>query len=38
LKNPIEMSEAQIAEYKKHYHRTARPLQPLGERPVSESW
>jgi carbonic anhydrase len=37
LKNPIEMSEAQIAEYKKHYHDTARPLQPLGERPVSES-
>ena len=38
LKNPIEMSEAQIAEYKKRYHGTARPLQPLGERPVSESW
>jgi carbonic anhydrase len=37
LKNPIEMSEAQIAEYKKRYHNTARPLQPLGERPVSES-
>jgi carbonic anhydrase len=37
LKNPIEMSEAQIAEYEKHYHNTARPLQSLGERPVSES-
>jgi carbonic anhydrase len=37
LKNPIEMSEAQIAEYKKHYHDNARPLQPMGERPVSES-
>jgi carbonic anhydrase len=37
LKNPIEMSEAQIAEYRKHYHNTARPLQPLGERPVTES-
>jgi carbonic anhydrase len=37
LKNPIEMSEAQIAEYQKHYHNTARPLQPLGERPVTES-
>ena len=37
MKNPIEMSEAQIAEYKKHYHGTARPLQPLGERPVTES-
>jgi carbonic anhydrase len=37
MKNPIEMSEAQIAEYKKHYHNTARPLQPLRERPVLES-
>jgi len=37
MKKPIEMSEAQIAQYKKHYHNTARPLQPLGERPVAES-
>jgi carbonic anhydrase len=37
MKNPIEMSEAQIAQYKKYYHDTARPLQPLGERPVMES-
>jgi len=37
MKKPIEMSEAQIAEYKKYYHNTARPLQPLGERPVVES-
>jgi carbonic anhydrase len=37
MKNPIEMSEAQIAQYKTHYHDTARPLQPLGERPVTES-
>ena len=37
MKNPIEMSEAQIAEYRKYYHNTARPLQPLGERPVVES-
>ena len=37
MKKPIEMSEAQIAEYKKYYHKTARPLQPLGERPVVES-
>jgi carbonic anhydrase len=37
LKNPIEMSEAQIAEYQKHYHNTARPLQPLGQRPVTQS-
>lgn len=37
LKNPIEMSEAQIAEYKKHYHDTARPLQPANDRPVSET-
>jgi len=37
MKKPIEMSEAQIAEYTKYYHNTARPLQPLGERPVVES-
>jgi len=37
MKNPIEMSAAQIAQYKKYYHNTARPLQPLGERPVVES-
>jgi carbonic anhydrase len=37
LKNPIEMSEAQIAEYRKYYHNTARPLQPLNNRPVVES-
>jgi carbonic anhydrase len=36
MKNPIEMSEAQIAEYKKHYHDTARPLQPANGRPVAE--
>lgn len=36
MKNPIELSEAQIAEYTKHYHNTARPLQPLNGRPVSE--
>jgi carbonic anhydrase len=36
MKNPIELSEAQIAEYAKHYHNTARPLQPLNDRPVSE--
>ena len=36
MKNPIELSEAQIAEYKKHYHDVARPLQPLNDRPVSE--
>jgi len=37
MKNPIEMSEDQIAYYKKYYHNTARPLQPLRERPVLES-
>jgi carbonic anhydrase len=37
MKNPIEMSEAQIAAYKTHYHNTARPLQPLNDRPVFES-
>jgi carbonic anhydrase len=36
MKNPIELSEVQIAEYTKHYHNTARPLQPLNGRPVSE--
>jgi len=36
MRNPIEMSEAQIAEYTKHYNNTARPLQPLNDRPVSE--
>jgi carbonic anhydrase len=37
MKNPIEMSAAQIAQYTKHYHNTARPLQPIGERPVAET-
>jgi carbonic anhydrase len=36
MKNPIELSEAQIAQYTKHYHNTARPLQPLNDRPLSE--
>jgi carbonic anhydrase len=36
MKNPIEMSEAQISEYAKHYHNAARPLQPLNGRPVVE--
>jgi carbonic anhydrase len=36
MKNPIELSEAQIAQYTKQYHNTARPLQPLNDRPVSE--
>lgn len=37
LKNPIEMSEAQIAQYKTYYHNTARPLQPVNGRPIFES-
>jgi len=37
MKNPIEMSEAQIAKYKEYYHNTARPLQPSNNRPVFES-
>jgi len=37
MKNPIEMSEAQIAQYRKYYHNTARPLQPVNDRPVVES-
>ncbi len=36
LKSPIELSEGQIAEYTRHYHNVARPLQPLNGRPVSE--
>jgi carbonic anhydrase len=36
MKTPIELSEAQIAEYAKHYNNTARPLQPLNGRPVVE--
>src|SRR5260370_17293845 len=36
MKNPVELSEAQIAEYAKHYHNKARPLQPLDGRPVTE--
>lgn len=37
LKNPIEMSQAQINQYKKYYHNTARPLQPVNDRPIFES-
>jgi carbonic anhydrase len=37
MKNPIEMSEAQIDQYRKYYHDTARPLQALNDRPVIES-
>jgi carbonic anhydrase len=37
MKNPIEFSEAQIAEYTKHYPSTARPLQPPNNRPVVEN-
>jgi carbonic anhydrase len=36
MKNPIELSEAQIAQYSKRYRDNARPLQPLNGRPVSE--
>jgi len=37
MKNAIEMSEAQIDEYRKYYHNTARPLQPLNDRPLVET-
>ena len=37
MKNPIEMSQAQINQYRKYYHDTARPLQPLNNRPLVES-
>jgi carbonic anhydrase len=36
MKNPIELSEAQIQAYARHYHNSARPLQPLNGRPVVE--
>ena len=38
MKNPVELSEAQITEYAKHYHHTARPLQPSNDRPVTERY
>jgi carbonic anhydrase len=37
MKNPIEMSEDQINQYRKYYHNTARPLQPLNDRPLVDS-
>jgi carbonic anhydrase len=37
LKTPIEMSQAQIDQYRKYYHNTARPLQPANDRPIFES-
>lgn len=37
MENPVEFSEAQIAEYLKYYHDTARPLQPLHGRAVAGS-
>lgn len=37
MKSPIEMSQAQIDEYEKYYHGTARPLQASHDRPVMES-
>jgi carbonic anhydrase len=37
MKNSIEFSEAQIAEYTKYYRDTARPLQPLNGRQIAES-
>jgi carbonic anhydrase len=37
MKDPIEMSEAQINQYVKYYHNTARPLQPLNDRPLVET-
>jgi carbonic anhydrase len=37
MKNPIELSEDQIDRYRKYYHNTARPLQPLNNRPLVES-
>jgi len=36
MKSAIELSEAQIAEYARHYRNTARPLQPTNGRPVAE--
>jgi carbonic anhydrase len=31
------MSEAQINQYRQYYQNTARPLQPLSDRPLVES-
>jgi carbonic anhydrase len=36
MKTPVEFSEAQISEYIEHYHDTARPLQLLNARPITE--
>lgn len=37
LKDPVEMSKAQIAQFKKLYPKNARPVQPLNGRSVQES-
>lgn len=37
LKTPIEFSQAQIDQYKTHYHNTARPIQPVNGRPIEET-
>jgi len=37
MKSPIQMSEEQIAQYRKYYHNTARPLQAVNDRPIVES-
>jgi carbonic anhydrase len=37
LKNPIELSKRQIAEYIGHYHNTARPLQEANGRTIEET-
>jgi len=37
LKTPVELSDAQISRFAHFYKHNARPVQPLGERVVSES-
>jgi carbonic anhydrase len=37
LKNPIELSQAQIDEYIRHYHHTARPIQETNGRQIEQT-
>ena len=37
LKTPVEISKEQVATFAKHYPHNARPVQPVGDRVISES-
>jgi carbonic anhydrase len=37
LKQPVEVSKAQIESFRKHYRMNARPVQPLNDRVVEQS-